>query len=449
MSALRDFFTNVVGLTAAAGPKPSASGKSAGSKPERRDRIKEYSDKKIDEIIGDPQERLEEMAKWDVPRFSDLYKDDTPETQFLDDMASGSKKANEYVKFINEQLKYVEDYGNLVGLDRIPTAAKGLKKITGKLSGGLGKAGKAIQRVKQIVEWVRAMDKFADDTVAMDPKDRKSVERWVGSMQRLWNATTPFLEWIQNKAAVAAIAEGSEAAAALSATLAIVGSELFIGIKALEAGVKVVNAYLDRYDRIMKEIDRESGTAEAPPPPPEYPGDDWKSREDQARDAVALENSQLRSKIVEARQQEIRREQEAREEASEKAKHDFDTIAFPPIYIKHRPEIRSKIKAALGKGGDKPIEIGPEYSEQMSQGHGGINLVITEDRWWDCLMVGNGPDEEIGGRYYASTKDSVSTTDALEEIRRFHDLKDEGVKPCPYFDSLCDGEFKKHLASAK
>src|SRR5262249_19225986 len=147
-----------------------------------------------------------------------------------------------------------------------------------------------------------AVDDFADASSRMNPADRNSVKRWVGSMQGLWNATAPFAEWLQNKAATAAIVEGSEAGAALSATMAIVGAELYVGVKLLDAGIKPESAYFDRMDRIMKQIDNGGIEPKAPPrdPLPAMPAD-WISREEAAQDAAVngpkWEDSELKIKI--------------------------------------------------------------------------------------------------------------------------------------------------------
>jgi hypothetical protein len=426
MSSLSEFGAFILGaVPGGANGRPVKAG-AAPARPGHKTfgkKLSDLTDEKIEEMIGDPQKRLEELAEWNVPRYSEEFKDDTPQIQFLVDLKTGTKKVEDYIKFINEQLEHAEKYGSLVGLDRIPTAAKGLKKITGKLSSGLGQAGKVINQVKQAVEWIHAADAFADDTIAMDPKDRESVKRWVGSMKRLWNATAPFAEWAQNKAAVAAIAEGSQAGAALSATFAIVGAQLYVGLAVLDKGVKVVSAYYDRYDSIMKEIDRNSANPPPEPPPPDLPPDDWVSREDRAQQAVADEDQALRNKIHAAQREEKRQEQEARERPVKEATENFAKNMFPTIYMKHRPEIRKKIRAALGSEG------------------GTFDPHVDRDNeaWWACLTPTESNVE--ADSTIEETKESVSKAEAIEEIRRFNELS----KPCPYFKDLHDRALKMYL----
>ena len=80
------------------------------------------------------------------------------------------------------------------------------------------------------------MVKFADLTINLDFKNRKAVQRWVESMQKLWDASAGYGEWIQNAAAVSAVA-GSRAAAAFSTTFAFVGAEFYLALGTLHAGI--------------------------------------------------------------------------------------------------------------------------------------------------------------------------------------------------------------------
>jgi hypothetical protein len=398
MTALRAFASFVGAMPAA--PKPG--GKPGGP---ARSRARDITDEAIDKVIGDPQKRLEELAEWNVPQFSKEYKDDTPEIQFLHDMETGTRQAQEYIKYINDRLDEAQKLGSAANLDRIASVAGKLQKISGKLAGGLGKAGKVLKRAKELLTWLVALKKFADDSVNMDPKDRQSVKHWVGSMQRLWDASTPFAQWAQNKAAVAAIAESSAEAAAFSTVFVVVGSELFIGIRTLQAGVKVVDVYLSRLDAMMKEMD----AAPAPAPPPE-PGE-WLSREEEAHQAVAREDATLRRNIRDAQRMEMQQEQEAQE----RSKETFTRDVFPPIYQSHRAEILGKVQAAVNQSESRTVEVPGEHAR----------VIIPEDEWLDCFVEGG---------------------ESAAEIDNFLALAGRHIKPCPFFDALYNAEFKKYMA---
>src|SRR5437868_8188725 len=107
-----------------------------------------------------------------------------------------------------------------IGLSRLP---RNSVKLSSKLSSGLDKAGKALNTAKELVTWVQALNAFAGDAAKMKPTKPDSVTQWIESMKRFWNASMPFAKWVQNQAAVAAIAEGSAKAAAFSTVLVVVG----------------------------------------------------------------------------------------------------------------------------------------------------------------------------------------------------------------------------------
>ena len=137
---------------------------------------KVFTDEIIEKTIGDPQKRLEEMAKRKVPRYSDEFKDHTPLSQFLDDVKTGTDKAKEYVEYVSKAAGYVEKYGK--GLEGVAKGAAGLKKITEKLSSGLGKVGGAIEKAKQAGQWITAFDNFADAGAQIKsegPQERRAL----------------------------------------------------------------------------------------------------------------------------------------------------------------------------------------------------------------------------------------------------------------------------------
>src|SRR5271165_3829196 len=90
--------------------------------PEETGQLNNISEKEIDETIGDPEKRLEALAKWKVPRFSDVYKSDTAESRFLDNLKTGVEKAQQYLNYIQNAADYLQKYGDFAGSDKIKAA---------------------------------------------------------------------------------------------------------------------------------------------------------------------------------------------------------------------------------------------------------------------------------------------------------------------------------------
>lgn len=399
MGALKTFFADLAGPTAVVaefGGKP----KPGSSKPAWSKRLKDFSREKLEETLRDSVKRKAAALECNVKLLSEDIKKETPEEQFCKDMESGTAKILEHLKFIEKQIEHAEKYGRLSGLDDIANAAKALKTITGKLSSGLGKANKIASRAKEFAAWLSAASKLSGDTQAMDPRNRKTVEAWVKSLKQFADATKPFAQWAQSKAAAAAMAGavGSQAAATLWVTLSAVGFQLAAGIALLDAGLAAVNKYIKRYDEIMKQIEREGPNPPPVPAPPAYPGDDWKSREELAKDAEAYENEQI---------QKASREKLA--QANKEAKDDFDKNVLPGLYIGYRPNLRSQIKAA------QPRSFGSGESPDKAA-----------LKWWSIVA-----------------KDKVTRAEALAEIAEFQQ------NPCPYFQKFYDAAYKRYLEKAK
>jgi hypothetical protein len=228
-------------------------------------------------LISDGKKKLtevkktaEELTNPKTPTFGDDHlKTDSARTRFLDDMRTGISKANAYIGYINTVTQQAAKYGK--GIEGVGKAAGELAKISGKLKGGLGKVGGAVEKAKQISAWLDALKEFADDSSTMDAMDGDSVQRWSDSFQHLWNATAPFIDWLKNKASAAAFAEGSEAAATFSVVLSVVAVELVAAGKVLSEGVKNVNAYFRRLHELDEASQRDAEGRDAVPEDPAFP----------------------------------------------------------------------------------------------------------------------------------------------------------------------------------
>lgn len=383
-------------------------------------------DKLVDAAAKDVAKRAEALRQAGLPRFSERYDRDTDLSRFAEDLKTGTAAADAHVKRIQAISAHAQKVGKFVGLGEVAASAAQIEKIAKGISSGLGKVGKELDRAQKIARWCGALQDFAVASKAMDPADIASVKEWIGSVKTLWNATAPFLQWVNDKAWVAAL-QGSEAAGALGATTAIVGAYVFIGINALEAGVRVEGQYFERLNQRLKESDDDAkGRVRAEPEPelPPLPGD-WKSREEQQQDAIRLELGELRKKL-DAPRVEADRKRRAKEQANrEQAEADFETRAFPTLYLKARKQFVDKVL------------------QEMRRTQGGQPAAD----WWECFMPGDGeppiPEDEIGV-YVSPVAPSVSLAEARQEIDELLGRK----PPPPWLVQLRDSALKKHLDAA-
>ena len=330
-------------------------------------------------------------------------------------MKSGTEQAKKYVDYIKQGFDYYEKYGDAAGL-RMGEAAKGLQKISGKLSSGLKTAGGAFQKARDVVAWVVALKNFAGACQDMDATDRESVKLWVRDLGRFYDATGPFVKWAQSEAFKAAIA-GSSVAGSVGAVIPIVTAQLYVGLKVLQAGIANVDAYFDRMERVLAESARDAAS-EPKPEPPAYPGD-WRSREEEAEWAREREVDELERRI---RAQAKRRTDDANEE--------FETNVFPQVYLRGRSALKDKILAAMRRAG--------KTAADATRG-------FPEADWWDCMLPGASVPHDnplTGGPYWddqagidvVPRKETVSEAEALQEIAEFRSSALR--KPCPYFEEL-------------
>jgi hypothetical protein len=368
-------------------------------------------DKAVDDFIDDKEKKARQLGKDTMPTF-DLFEEMTPEREFAEDLEKGIKNATEQVKFIKQTIEYAEKFGDKTALAPISEASKNLKKVTEGVLGGLGKAAEVAKVGKEVVVFFQALQGFAEASDAMSASKGESVAAWVRSLESVWNAGKPFVDRLKDKAFTAALA-GSEAAGALGATLAIVGAQLFIGLKALEAGVNVVNAYFKTLHERTRE-QRDGVVARPDPPHPPLP---FSTR---AETIASIRKHEEDRKRLAALREKNTKEQRA-EESTKQLVERFNDKTFPKLYLGHRKKIKSLIYAAYLKTG----------------GGGGS----AESDWWDCLRpVDESPDEwpnDIEPR-----KDSISAAEARDEVFQFLNLGE----PCKFFDAIYQHELKAFLA---
>lgn len=383
--------------------------------------------KAVQDALNDPEKRLKALADRKIPRYAAEFDAESKETAFLKDLESGTKKAKEYVEFIQKASDYAQKFGDFTQSDQIKAAASNLKKVTSGVLGGLSKFAGVVGKVKELVTFYEAFDAFADASLALDMRDRASVTAWAKSIKKLWNAGAPFVDWVRSKALSAAFA-GSKAAGVASATLSIVGAQIFVGIEALNAGLANVNAYIDKMNERMRRIEEESGQRPRTPKP--QPPEPWKSRGEEAFEARQREDAALRDavyreidhekELARRKAEEQRKEAEAKkkaEEAKKKAEEeaakraaqqveiDFRDNFFPNLWIKSlRRPLWQKLRREL-------------IAEFRKNGQGGSPT-------YDCYeCFESSSDEEVGkGMYIPDVLRQVGKDDAKREIARFTKL---------------------------
>lgn len=380
-------------------------------------------DKKVDELLGDSAKKLRQLNKDTMPTF-DLFEEMTPEREFAEDLEKGIKNATEQVKFIKQTIEYAEKFGDKTALAPISEASKNLKKVTDGVLGGLGKAAKVAKAGKEVVVFFQALQRFAEASDSMSASQGESVAAWVKSLQSVWNAGKPFVDRLKDEVFTAALA-GSEAAGALGATLAIVGAELFIGLKALEAGVNVVNAYFKRLHELTKE-DNDRVVARPEPPYPPLP---FSTR---AETIASIKKHDAEKKQLEDLR-EKNRKQSDQDQSDEQAKQEFDTAVFPGIY--RRPQVHQTIMQVIAK---------------VWRDSRGTRSDVRE--WWNCFTDDAGVDPDGPPDSDADEipeppprKGNISLDDAADEVARFLIVS----PTCPTFNKVHKLELDKHMAKRR
>ncbi len=309
--------------------------------------------KAVEDALNDPEKRLKALADWKIPRYAQEYDTKSPEVKFLADFESGLDAAKKYADYITKATEYAQKFGDLSKIAEISEAAKGIKAITAKVIGPLGKFVNVVKTGKEAIQLFNELDHFADVTAAMDMRDIASVQRWVKASKSLFNAAEPFFGWAKTKAIGAAFG-GSEVAAAASVSIAYIAAEFYVALQVLDAGLANEKAYFDRYKKIMRQIEHGGVWASPTESPPHLPPD-WESEDLKAYRAHERENQELRQRVQDTIRAEKRAEQAKKDAAiaAEREKHkkeieaaaaarnaarkDFDEKEFPLALSQNLP----------------------------------------------------------------------------------------------------------------
>lgn len=341
----------------------------------------------------------------------------SPEVDFLDDLETGTKQADKYVKYITKAVEYWQKYGGAKPAG-IAKAAENLKKITETLSSGLqkftGLVGKA-KTVAQFLTWVKALDSFADKSKALT---LQNAEEWIQAAEELGSATQPLKkaaqQWLKRLAL-----KGGEVASRAYAVLAVVSAYVEVGSAVAKLGLKNIKQYVERTHGVIEGV---KDKYVIKPPPPESP-EPWQSAAERREEAKANEEYAKRAR-----------------KAAEKRKRLADAekafeAHFPKIYQRRcRANLMGQILKALRQ--PKKWDIGTEGASITGGGYG-------ERKWWDCFLDSGGEDhfDERAKIMITPKLTRVSVEQAKTEIGNF-----KYVSPgCPFFRSLYDREHERFL----
>jgi hypothetical protein len=294
-------------------------------------------------------------------------------------------------------------------------------------------------------------------------------------MQDLWDSGAGYMEWLQNKQLVTRAMQGSKLAGAMAATLPIVTAQFAVGLEALKAGLKNVNAYMNRlkkWEQIIDEQTRGRPAAPSPPPPPDPPLA-WVSMEDQEASAVWMEDDRLRSAI--------------QAEGAEKlnaATQEFEKTVFPKIYKSTvRPQIVDVIAKSKKAFGEKRRAAEAKQAafpgrferteKRLATARASVQKLEDEDpnhpRLADLRKLRDDYDAELTaitlewekfekteepflvGLHIVNRQfdewDGILRGDEQSQVYGFQRLENEG-RGFPVFHQVHDAELDKHLQAA-
>jgi hypothetical protein len=342
------------------------------------------------------------------------------EEEFVEDLISGTEKAKEYVAYVSAAVEYAKEWGVLP--DRVKDAATNLGKIASGIESGLDRFGHVLAGAREILRlrgWLESLGDLASKTAALDMRDGASVEAWAAAAQEHFERTKPYVETMKSWL-IKAAQRGSPVAARGALVLSVVVAYAEVGMAALSAGIKVVNAYNKRREDFLREAE---GRAANRPSPPSYPGD-WLTVAEQRASAQAAR--ELEARLAVQRERERRRDELIRQ---------FNETHFPAIYLRSRGPLKDRILRDFQAG--RPVT-----RLRFEEGHADLPG-FAPGLWWDCFVSTGGDTffDERAGASRDPKKDQVNPAEAQTEMQDFARVE----PPCPYYDELYQGELQAFL----
>jgi len=327
---------------------PTAGPHASGIPDEGAPKATNLKDKAIDAAMDKIYKKVSGGLKAQVS--VDRHPQLSSEQEALVDFSTGVGQYKQYMEYAKTALELLKLSPNNEQLKQRLTQVFGnLEKLGAhldKVSSVLGKAQKYAGMVKDAIGITQSCGKLVDRFQKMDFNDPKSVKAFADAFSDANAQGQSVLEGARDSLIEAGLKGGMDAAKG-GLVLGALSFYLDMADQGLQAGLKNVNAYIDRQKGIMDQIEKGGVAPKQPeiptlPPPPDlqtYGGQQFQDRLDkmgQVYQAVQNEFDNARNDIrskAETKKQEI---------------HDnFDRNEFPQIYKQYRGKIESDLKQQI------------------------------------------------------------------------------------------------------
>lgn len=369
-------------------------------------------------------EKAEEFVKPAIPTYEEDLSKDAPRYAWEKELENATAKLNEYIKYMADSVEWAKKWGQPVP---IGPAIPGMEKVFDALDDKLGKAKKWVKKVDEAREFVASFGHMVDATRDWDPADRESGKAWAKSIKRFLKSSNPYVTWLRDHAVDLGLA-GSQAGAVAAVTLPFVFVQIQAGAALLEAGINNIDAYFDRLDRIMREIDLDASSRPIPDPPPP-PAPFLTLGEKEAQWQRELEYRRYR------------KQQSERERAVEAVKERYDTKEFPVTWLGARAAVIKRVLAEMRKG----VPHADEWWEAFLPAEDSEPVVVEEDA---PVYDPDRPRSAAGGKYFDPQagfdifprlmKLSPDPDERRAQLEVEIDMLENVSPPCPYFKKLYD-----------
>lgn len=372
----------------------------------------------------------------------DADDESSPEEEFLDDLDSGIAKAQEYLEYMPKALDYWKEVEGPMP-SGLAEAAKDLVRISTQISAGLDKAGGVVKKAQELVQvkkWADSMVDVAQTTLALDLGDKASRDAWIASVDRLGKTSDAFVDaagdWLKGLAI-----EGSLVASRAFIVLGALKAYAQIGWGAFKAGMKNVEAYINRFGfngTEMRKVSKGEGSW-TPPPEPDSPKAWTSAAEKKAAEKAFWRRAEKLQKADKrrARLAPYTAKVQKAEAAIADAKTQFDEKGFARAYRRRRDGLMFKVAHEMRYGKKKYAEKYPQGTAVRSSGA----------LWWDRFTDSGAPfdetKDELGDA--PAKKEHITLEEAQLEIDSFR-----RVDPtCSWFNDIYAAELEKFLGKAR
>jgi hypothetical protein len=291
-----------------------------------------------------------------------VYPKISEEQEALHDVAAGVKKYQEYIAYAQQAAAILKVAPNNTAVKEALAKNLGnLDEISKKLSSAastLGKVGKYANLVSDAI----GIANSAQELVQKIPKDFRDGKAVAEFADALKDTSDNAQAWF-DRGKDALLAAGKSGAAV---TLSYVTGIVSIGVDGLQAGVKNVNAYIDRTKDTIRRYEKggmKPKDLEPPPPPP--PHKTYKELQLQEHnEKVSQVSGAIDNQFADARDGVKRAFQARHQEVHNK----FDKEVLPKLYLQHRREFMKKIQAEVNDPDQYETllnkKMGPGYLEE-------------------------------------------------------------------------------------